>query len=136
MGKSCSGKSCMVLARLARIKDARRRKSKEAILRAQNQARDQRTYQSDEAAQYICGGCGLRAAGPSPTARERPEAEKSSSRSTAGGKEILLSRSRGRIDGLEVKSTKKIWSPSWPHAARRPVRLRAQRMATCLMRTD
>ena len=35
MGKSCSGKSCMVLARLARIKNARRRKSKEAILRAQ-----------------------------------------------------------------------------------------------------
>ena len=35
MGKSCSGKSCMVLARLARIKNARRRKSKEAILRVQ-----------------------------------------------------------------------------------------------------
>jgi len=35
MGKSCSGKSCMVLARLARIKNARRRKSNEAILRAQ-----------------------------------------------------------------------------------------------------
>ena len=35
MGKSCSGKSCMVLARLARIKNARRRKSKEAIVRAQ-----------------------------------------------------------------------------------------------------
>ena len=35
MGKSCSGKSCMVLARLARIKNARRGNSKEAIVRAQ-----------------------------------------------------------------------------------------------------
>ena len=35
MGKSCSGKSCMVLARFAHIKNARRRKSKEAIVRAQ-----------------------------------------------------------------------------------------------------
>ena len=34
MGKSCSGKSCMVLARLARIKNARRGNSKEAIVRA------------------------------------------------------------------------------------------------------
>ena len=36
MGKSCSGKSCMVLARAARIKNARRRNSKGAIVRAQN----------------------------------------------------------------------------------------------------
>ena len=36
MGKSCSGKSCMVLARLARIKNAKRGNSKGAIVRAQN----------------------------------------------------------------------------------------------------
>ena len=34
MGKSCSGKSCMVLARAARIKKASRGNSKDAIVGA------------------------------------------------------------------------------------------------------
>ena len=34
MGKSCSGKSCMALARVARLKKARRGNSNEAIVRA------------------------------------------------------------------------------------------------------
>ena len=50
-------------------------RSNEAMVASAEQAHDQRTYQSDEAAQDLCGSSGVRAAGPSPRARERPEAE-------------------------------------------------------------
>ena len=43
------------------------------------QAQDQRTYQSDEAAQDLCGRDGVRPAGSSPRARRWPEAETPSS---------------------------------------------------------
>ena len=40
-----------------------------------DQAQKRRTHQSDEAAQDLCGRVGVRPAGSSPSARERPEAE-------------------------------------------------------------
>ena len=117
MGKSCSGKSCMARP-LSQASKGQAARSKEAMVRAVCQAPDQRTYQSDEAAQDLCGCCGLRAAGPSPTARERPEAETSSrGKRPINGKrkkrnEMLSSRSRGRLTDFEIISTQKTHSPT------------------------
>ena len=74
MGKSCSGKSCMArpLSQASKRPGGEVEGSDGASV---CQAPDQRTYQSDEAAQDLCGRDGFSPAGSSPSARERPEAE-------------------------------------------------------------
>ena len=115
MGKSCSGKSCMVLARLARIKNASRGKSKEAILRAHirleisapiNPMRPHNIFAEAAAS----GPLGRRR---QPGKGQRPRRHHEERRSINGKRnEILSSRSRGRLTDFEVKSTKNICSPS------------------------
>ena len=110
MGKSCSGKSCMVLARLARIKNARRRKSKEAILRAQirleisapiNQMRPHNIFAEAAASEPL----GRRR---QPGKGQRPRSHHHDQRQE--GKRFCSPALVGGLTDLRSRSTKKIWS--------------------------
>ena len=111
MGKSCSGKSCMALARVARLIKARRGNSKEAIdVQAHIRLKISAPINPMRPHKIFAGAPAVRAAGarPSPSARQRPEAETPLCRSTSdqrsGKRDFVLPLSDGRFP-FKIMST-------------------------------